>query len=153
MGNSKSEPAKCEFVVYKGVSRHVCEEKRTKLHTFYLQGGALITNRLKNVNDPQNYHKATIRVQAKCVCPNTVRLSVAKRVATSIYFKPGAVYNYIDKIVVVFDCGFHSWLLEQTSSIRRQSPLVASFVEDLKRGITFYDGGYLRKALEAIGET
>lgn len=144
--------SKCEFIIYKGVSEHKCTQKKGKYHTFYVQGGALKTDQLKIVAEPKRYTKCRIRVQRDCNCEKTVRLSIVNQLARSIHFNPNTVYNYTDKIVITTDFGFTFWLFEQTRKIRSQSPLVDSFVGALMPGTTFYDGTYMSKVVDSIGE-
>lgn len=136
---------KCEFTIYKGVSEHKCEQKKGKYHTFYEQGGANKTDRLKTVVDPKNYAKRRIRVQCDCNCEKTVRLSIVNQLARSIYFNPETVYNYTDKIEIYTDFGFSWWLHENTREIQSKSDLVESFVADLMPGTTFYDGLFMTR--------
>lgn len=152
MGCFNSTLTKCEFTIYKGVSEHKCERNKWKYKTFYEYNGSNKTDQLKVVENPENYTKRRIRVQAYCKCEKTVRLNVVNQLAKSFDFDPGMVYNYTDKIEINTDYGFTFWLYENTRKIRSQSIFVDSFVASLMPGTTFYDAGYMTRIVDECSQ-
>lgn len=139
---------KCEFTIYKGLSEHKCEKnKKSKYSYFYKDKNSTNkTDKLSVVEDPEDYKKHKIRIQATdCDCEKTIRLKIVNQLTKSDNFNPGVVYNYTEKIEINTDYGFVYHVFEKTREIRSQSEYVDGFVGSLMPGTTFYDSGYIKR--------